>query len=450
MFHTPHSPFRTPRPAMTLIELLVVIVILTTIVAAAIPILSPANDDRRLREATRGLNTFITGAQTRAIALKRPFGIALKRLSQDTGNTDDNGVCLEMFYVEQPAPYAGFDANSRTSVALCPESRLKQLGLALVRFDTKASPGTPKQFGLPMGILPDLIPEGLFRPGDVIEIAGTRFELLDHRLRQYGNNEAGTTMSFDENGFFRFTQQRGSPIALARPLNNSGQQINVKYDNAGREIGGFAAEPYWTPPARYRILRQAAPTSDEPYQLPEGTAIDLRASGVGRNDYFYVPGMNDNSQGVLIMFTPEGRVARVSYSQLPITNQNDESPVFDQPVVDNIFLLVGKRENIPAPAASSEPTLDLGTFSANPPKTEEQLSEIREPINWLSGNSRWIVIGSQSGRVVTVENAFVDPAAVLNDPQPPFPADPGTEEMRTRQILAAREFTREMAQLGGR
>ena len=65
---------------MTLIELLVVIIILTTIVAAAIPIMSPANDDRRLREATRGLNTFITGAQARAIALSRPFGIALKRL----------------------------------------------------------------------------------------------------------------------------------------------------------------------------------------------------------------------------------------------------------------------------------------------------------------------------------------------------------------------------------
>src|SRR4051794_2704419 len=72
------------RAAMTLIELLVVIVILTTIVAAAIPLMSPNNDDRRLREAARGLNTYITGAQTRAIATNRPYGVALKRLAQDT------------------------------------------------------------------------------------------------------------------------------------------------------------------------------------------------------------------------------------------------------------------------------------------------------------------------------------------------------------------------------
>src|SRR3954465_5243370 len=74
---------RPPR-GMTLIELLVGIVILTTIVGAAIPLMSPSNDDRRLREATRTLNTYITGAQTRAIATKRPYGGAFKRLSQDT------------------------------------------------------------------------------------------------------------------------------------------------------------------------------------------------------------------------------------------------------------------------------------------------------------------------------------------------------------------------------
>ena len=55
-----------PREGLTLIELLAVIIILTTIVAAAIPIMAPSNDDRRLREATRGLNTFISGAQARA------------------------------------------------------------------------------------------------------------------------------------------------------------------------------------------------------------------------------------------------------------------------------------------------------------------------------------------------------------------------------------------------
>src|SRR5262245_17054049 len=81
----PQSPVTGLRPqaGLTLIELLVVIIILTTVVAAAIPILAPAGTDRAQREATRGLNTFITGAQMRAAVTRRPFGIALKRLSSE-------------------------------------------------------------------------------------------------------------------------------------------------------------------------------------------------------------------------------------------------------------------------------------------------------------------------------------------------------------------------------
>ena len=97
---------------MTLIELLVVIIILTTLVAAAIPLLSPTNDDRRLREATRGVNTFITGAQTRAIALAPAVRRrAQAALARHEAAAEDNGVCLEVFYVEQQPPYAGFDAT---------------------------------------------------------------------------------------------------------------------------------------------------------------------------------------------------------------------------------------------------------------------------------------------------------------------------------------------------
>jgi hypothetical protein len=71
------------------------------------------------------------------------------------------------------------------------------------------------------------------------------------------------------------------------------------------------------------------------------------------------------------------------------------------------------------------------------------LRELKAPINWLSGTSRWIVIGSQSGRIVSVENAFVD--------LPPIAVSATSfDDKRNEQILAAREFTREMSQLGGR
>src|SRR4051812_7771162 len=168
---------RTSRRGMTLIELLIVIVILTTIVGAAIPLISPSNDDRRLREAARTLNTYITGAQTRAIATKRPYGVAFKRLSQDTKRAEDNGVCLEAFYVEQQAPYAGFDANSRACVALHPNLR----GLVLVRFVTRGLTAD----ALPQGWDADLFPPGMIRPHDVVEINGTRYKLLTDLTSRY-------------------------------------------------------------------------------------------------------------------------------------------------------------------------------------------------------------------------------------------------------------------------
>jgi prepilin-type N-terminal cleavage/methylation domain-containing protein len=433
---------------LTLIELLVVIIILTTIVAAAIPIMAPANDDRQLREAARGINTFLTGAQAQAISLGRPYGVALKRLSVDTNQGEDNGVCLEMFYAEQQPPFAGFDRNSKACVA-----NTRQPGLALVSF-VKDSPGSPKSIGLPIGIVPDLFPNGMFWPGDVIEINGTRFEMLDHRLpANGGNNVVGENVDFDMNGYYA-TPSGASQLAVSivvRPINDSGQQIKIKHDRDGFPLGADRpasapvrpADPYWTAPAAYRILRQPTITSDEPYQLPEGTAIDLRASGVGSNEYFHVPLLNDNRHNVYIMFAPEGRVSRVSFSQLP--NNTGEPDSFDEPVVDNVFLLVGKRENIPAPQVGSDPTLNTTMLpAAGSQNYDELVREMKEPINWLNGFSRWIVIGSQSGRIVTIENAAVDLPAVA------ALASTIPEVKRNRQIAAAREFTREMSQLGGR
>jgi len=436
---------RSSRRGLTLIELLVVIIILTTIVAAAIPIMAPSNDDRRLREAARNVNTFLVGAQSRAISSNRPYGVALKRLAADTGQAEDNGVCLELFYVEQQPPYAGFDRNSRACVALAPN----QLGLSLVRLVTN---GSPTGFMLPVGLVPDLFPVAMFRPGDVIEIHGTRFELLDPKLIPGGDNWANVNVDEKTGFFLPPSNPRSAPTLFARPVNDSGQQIQPEYESRGRAlrdrpVNPQPQRPFWTAPAPYKILRQPTLASDEPYQLPEGTAIDLRASGLGSTRFFYNPDARDpnsrvdNSQNVIIMFAPEGGISRLSFNEKPADNATDE--MFDSPVAENLYLLVGKRENIPAPPLNTDPSLQSSTLAAT--ATDEQRSELREPINWLNGTSRWVVVGPQSGRIVTIENGFVDFSTMLTTL-----ATPPTGDDRNTQIAAAREFTREMAQLGGR
>src|SRR4051794_32860872 len=271
------------RSAMTLVELLVVIIIMTVIVAAAIPLMSPSNDDRRLREAARGLNTYITGAQARAISLNRPVGVALKRLSSDT-NTDpqkdikptkdvhpDNSICLEAFYVEQQPPYAGFDPNSRACVALHP----KQAGLVVVRFVTRGSAYDRPTDGLPDGWDSDLFPSGTIRPRDIIQINGTRFELLP-------NTDSYSRVAIDNLGYFadpsgnsnspRPVKILARPLAVTwqtisgqtSPLYDNQQQINPRHDDKGVELGsgivGYKpSAPYWALPSPYKVLRQPTP-----------------------------------------------------------------------------------------------------------------------------------------------------------------------------------------------
>ncbi len=403
---------RLPHRGMTLIELLVVIIIVTTIVAAAIPIMTPADDARSLREASRALNTIITTAQARAVQANRPYGIGLKRLSQDTGRVEDRAVCVQAFFVEQQPAFCGFSDTSMVRVTRNPASN----GGYAVQFLRRD----------PSGYVSDLTPN-VIRRGDVIEVNGFLFALTDSDV--------------DALGYYR--QDSGDPDGelWVKPLNDTGNLANLNFVDRDpittRTI-------FWTLPARYKIHRQPVTTSDEPFQMPEGTAIDLRASGVGYNDYFYWPTIHDNDDPVIVMFNPEGKVAKLRYNQKYQPNPNVfvQDIIFDAPVVDDLFLLVGKRGNIPAPDHMADPTLTGGFSSLD---TEAKRSRVRDPINWLNGSSRWVLIGSQTGRVTTFANTFVDPEAVLNTY-----GSPQTEQLRAQQIIAARELTRSTTRAGGR
>jgi prepilin-type N-terminal cleavage/methylation domain-containing protein len=420
------------RSGMTLIELLVVIVILTILVGAAIPLLSPTTSERTLREAARGLNTFIAGAQARAVGQSRPYGVALRRLSKDNGNSaqgdplNDSGVSTTVFYVEEPPPFAGFDPDSRAQVALDPTN---PMGPPLIRFVRTVGYDSSTTDTLPLGFDSDPLPPGLVRPGDVIEIGGTRFEF-------------GPGPAVDPLGFYEIKVANPLEPIYVKPLNNTGQMIVPEYDHQGQRlsdppvIANFTA-PFWTAPAPYKILRQPMPTSDEPLQLPADAAIDLRASGIGDDKYFFLPGAMsnavDNADDVIIMFAPEGRVSRVMFLQ--------NNGVFDGPVVENIFLLVGPNVPPPPPVAD-DPTLSVAGWGAA--ATDADKERLRGPVNWLRGDSQWVAIGAASGRIATMNNSFVDPAAIVMTFGTP------DELARNAQILAAREATRTMSQLGGR
>jgi len=106
------------RRGLTLIELLVVISIMMVLAVIAIRSMGPGMEERRIREAARGVNVFISSARFRAIENGRPFGVRFER--------DPNlllaGVTLTQ--VEVPPPYAGDAMNSKIVIAGGPPAQV--------------------------------------------------------------------------------------------------------------------------------------------------------------------------------------------------------------------------------------------------------------------------------------------------------------------------------------
>lgn len=461
-----------PPSALTLVELLIVMVILSLLVSSAIPVISPPGDERRIREASRGVNTYISGAQARAVQTGRPVGVALKKLSQETGSIEDNGVCLELYYVQQPVPYVGLSADSRVQLRQPGDVSARQQ----VQFITRST-NANRAANLPAGWVADLFPPGLFRVSDTIMVAGIPYRLLAPA--------EGGNLGLDTGGYF--TAESLAPGAMPtiaiEPVDASSGEFAFSYwadNNRGHLVNVADAAPadgnipFWTVPLKYRILRRPVASSSPPHQLPEGTAIDLRASGFadrlfyqadvqenqpaidGRNNYAsgYEAAIS-NPSPVLIMFSPEGTVSDVTFNvgQPPNdgadstddggSQDNDDNFITDT-VSSNLFLLVGLRENIPA-----DPTIDFGTFSG----TSDELQEQKAKINWLNGSSRWVMIGGQTGTVVTVENATFDPQAgvAAAHSELPTPRPALARPLRYNlEISLAREFAAQMSRVGGR
>ena len=107
------------RRAVTLVELLVVVTIMLLLAAFAIPTIRPLTEGRRIREATRAIDVFLTQAKTRATVIQRPVGVVFERFRQLDANGNPvyhTEACNVLRMVEIPPPYAGDFIDSRVRI----------------------------------------------------------------------------------------------------------------------------------------------------------------------------------------------------------------------------------------------------------------------------------------------------------------------------------------------
>ena len=410
------SPLRFPLsafpPGLTLIELLVTIVIMVTVLAGVLPLVSPNNNARKLREASRQLNGLLSQAQAQAARDGRPVGVAFRETGN--GNPNYSGMALEAYMIAEPQPFAGFSEHSR--VAVTDTGMVYGLNAVGAKPPNEGERFSPKLDGLPVCQLDfyasgsvDAFPPRTLKIGDTIAVAGNLFLICDDADQTTMPNRV------EEIGDVAVVEYLFSDPTAAAPI--PGTTLNgVWLNNQGQQLPQVPAPPALPTGQAYAIRRQPVNTSEQPLQFPRGIGIDMEASGAegisGLNppNDFDEPGAGADTVG--IMFSPNG-----SLDQLYLNGQARGG-------IEQVFLLMGLVEN---GNGNAQDKSDYD-FATNLPADAADMTARRGRVNWLNPDSRWVSV-NRAGRIITAENNIsFDPTVA------PYIDEPDTDIQRNRQI----------------
>lgn len=407
------------RRAITLVELLVVITILTLLSAIMLPRMRPMMENRRVREAARGLHVFLTQARIRAMETGRPCGVLFQRAN----DRNQPNACVVMRQVEIPEPYAG-DVEEAVVIAQ----------------DWTLNPNTgayhwPGYYVLKVAIRADnQWSDGLVRYGDRMQLnyQGPFYEIFPDP-----NDTPDKDFPVDTDGFIQFSAGVPTPppptgdawadnyvLTLRLPVADAPPSPwpPVPPPPGYPEVTvGATVATNWSREVPFKIYRQ--PTAGDAFgsiapsfQLPRGVAVDLNHAGYsGGNLYtvsdpspatppnnpppsydrfaaLYVNASNPpggfDTRPVIVMFSPNGSLTAAYHSYYtnddPINNPVAQygGNVLTAPV----FLLVGRWDRV------------LETLP------DDGLS------NWQDLTNFWLAINPQTGLVTVAEpGAVADP-----------------------------------------
>ncbi len=272
-FRLPSSLAPRPSPlGFTLIEMLIVVSIMMILVAAAATMMRPATESRRIREAARAINVYLSSARNRAMETGRPCGVMLRRLQ------GAQTAVLTLDQCEVPPCYCG---EMEQSVARVTQSGT-DISVALL---SSASGG------------PETLPSGMVRPNDLIQFncQGPMYRILL------------TTEPLDGNGYFLNTLTTLSATIL--------------------DLTQAPSQPWSATPLvlSYRIYRTPVKGAAQPLQLPAGAVIDLYGSGI-YGGVGIDPGTWEHT--VMILFAANGSVDRIYAPGVPPGVLYPTAPIF--------------------------------------------------------------------------------------------------------------------------
>ena len=344
-FRSDHSP-REPRArcGMTLIELLIVVFILSLLLATALPLMAPAIEEGKIRDAARQINAFLAGAKARAAEIGRPVGVWIERTELE------RNASVQLYLAETPPIYSGDSLGATATVTVA--------GGSFVTFVNSES-------------LPFIVP-----------LVGQRFRIkFGYKGQYYGCTRAGTLAApvfvLDAADVARVSpiDDKALPFqillkprrSMAAPLQlPGGAAIDLRYSGIGGVTDKFNGSSVDNnPPAGLEFRDNLVMPGDDP------VIIDFRTSGdVERLEYMYKDPIDNKWK--LKSFAPTG----------------------------TIHLLVGKFEQVGTDAENSSDTPNPINWSAS------DTTMYTHNENIVDGRSFWISIGHRTGLVTSSKNGW--------------------------------------------
>jgi type II secretory pathway pseudopilin PulG len=233
--------------------MLIVVSIMMILMAAGASVMRPAGDSRRIREAARAVNIYLSSARNRAMETGRPCGVMLRRFS------DTVPCAMNMDQCEVPPCYCGDTEQSVATV------RSAGIGTATATLDNNDAP------------------INLLRQYDLIQFNGQ------------GPHYTITNSNDVSTGYILYTP--GTTVLTLTYDSTQGQL--VPWDTTPRTVS-------------YRIYRSPVKGAATPLQLPAATVVDLDASGVDPPPPQAPPApanrFSDTNGDVIILFSPNGSI----------------------------------------------------------------------------------------------------------------------------------------------
>lgn len=372
---------------MTLIELLIVIAIIVLLASVTLPSLKTILKDRKTSSAATQIRAYLESAKARGIAKNRDVAVVIERmplepLEDEASKYIHRNTAVRLSMADVLPPYRGDLNYSVVNLSAAPSSIAGY------------NPQPPPPLGQPAPWLNEIT-----------------IDLNANPTARYFLN-LGDEIAFDDQSHrFEIVQITPFPIQASDTSATIVIWNQPPYNNPPPSRKGtmpiHPVVPLVAGDHRFRIYSKPRRLFSKTLDLPKGTCIDLSLSGVGPNGRGFstemihdVPNLDAPAtpqpaaffKPIYVVFNSRGTVSCLYGNAAGASTMDRYLPL------GNIYLMVGRTDQVFRFANAGDPTQDLSNLSNGVSPNDPFIN------NLADSSAYWVKIAPNSGQISTAPN----------------------------------------------